>query len=141
MPSTVGSTTKTIFLHQQSHKLSIEFTVKAGTSVKAGMPVELHTDGTVAPVTTATAATTGIGIALTDRAAGEKVTVLTRGFVTVQAWAKTPMNAGPVIWDSYDGTNLVNLYDDTAVTATNIAGWALNAAASANDPITVLIKD
>ena len=141
MPATLGSTTKNIFLNQESHKLSLEFTVKAGSAVKAGMVVELHTDGTVQPVTTATAATTGIGVALTNRDAGEKVTVVTRGYMVVEAWAKTAMDAGPVIWDSYDGTNEVNLYDDTSVTAANISGWALNAATSANDAILVLIKN
>lgn len=141
MPSTLGSVSKTTFMNQESHKLCLEFTVQAGQSVKAGQVVELHTDGTVRPVTTATGATTGIGVALSDRAAGEKVTICTRGYMVVVAAAKTPMNAGPVIYDSYDGTNLVNLYDDTSVTAANIVGWSLNAATNANDEILVLIKD
>jgi hypothetical protein len=142
MPATLGSVTKSVFVNEiESHKLHLEFVVEAGQSVKAGMPVELTATGTVKPVTSATAATTGIGICLQDRAAGEKVTVGVRGYAVENGEAKTALTPGPVFWDSYNATTSLNVWDDTSVTAANIAGWCLDVAATAADPIRVLVKN
>ncbi len=137
--STFGDPTKSTFKKEvDSHGIHHAFTVQAGQSVKKGQPVELHTNGTVRPVTSATFQTTCIGIALMDRAAGEEVTVATFGHSIIRAKAKTALNAGPVFYDSYDGTLNLLVYDDTSVTAANIAGWSLESAAAADEEILVL---
>lgn len=139
--NTLGSSTKSVF-HKEipGDEIHHEFEVAAGQTIKQGMPVELAADGKVQPVTAATYQTTCIGIALQDRNAGELVTVGTYGHCIVNAEAKTPLSAGPVKWDQYNSVTGNLSYDDTSVTAANLAGWALNAAAAAGDEILVLTK-
>ncbi len=141
MPSTLGTpTVSTFLLEVNSHNVHLEFVVKTGVTIKKGMPVELHTNGEVQIVTPSTYETTCIGIALQDRAAGEKVTVATFGHCVIAGEAKTAMNAGPVLYDTYNGTTAKLSYDDTSVTAANQAGWSLDAATTALDEIRVLVR-
>ena len=137
MPSTLGIPTTSPFLNEaEGDKIHLEFTVK--TAVKAGMPVELFTNGTVQPVTPGTASLTGIGVALQDRAADELVTVACRGFAVVNGEAKAASNAGPAVWDSFNATTGLNVYDDGGAAAT-LVGWVLDAATDSGDLVRVLV--
>lgn len=139
MPSTLGTVTPNVFLLEvNSSNPHFEFTVKAATSIKKGQPVELFTDGTIQPVTTATYQTTCIGIALQDRVAGDLCTVALFGHSIINAEAKTAMTPGPVFYDSFNGTSLKLVYDDTSVTAANQAGWSIDTASAVGASIRVI---
>ncbi len=84
MPQTLGNdTAKTIFLAQESHKLTQEFKVAVGTVYK-GQPVVLHTDGSVKPLTTALQATDAIiGYSLHKAIVGANVTIVCTGHMVL----------------------------------------------------------
>lgn len=142
MPSTLGTNAKSVFhLEIPSDEIFLEFTVGAGKTIKAGMPVELDVDGKIQPATAASTSTTYIGIALKNAVAGDLVTVGTIGLCVIFGQAKAALDAGPVQWDSYDLTTSYNQYAQVGVTFTNMGGWALDSASAAGDIIRILIKE
>lgn len=110
------------------------------SAIKQGMPVELNaTTGKLQPVTTATASTTLLGIALHPSEADEVCTVMCMGMAVVEGQASGAVTPGPVKYDGYDtATNRVKYSSDT-VTATNMVGWA-TAAADDTDIVEVIVK-
>lgn len=141
MPNSLGSQTKTLFLKQESHKLFEEFEVAATRSVKKGQPVILVTGGYIDAAVKAGAAQASVGIAMQDGAAGELVTVMTRGFAITYAEAgTTALVPGPVSLHTTafnTATGYVEV-DDAAIDATTQVGWALDNATNAGDIIRVL---
>lgn len=132
--STLGSASKTTFIHSESHKTSHEFTVGA-TAVKMGMPVKLAADGSVIPWVKTDGEFTLVGVAMTTQGIGELVTVWTRGYMIIWAMAANDVVPAPVSYDGYDSTHADGagslgyvLVDDAAVTAANQFGWALDVA-------------
>ncbi len=106
-----------------------------------GMLVELNADGNAQPLTTATASTTHIGVALENGIAGQFITVLTKA--KAQVYGEFSISSGligPVAGAGFNLTSLYGKYTSTSVTATNIVGWALDAGTSAGDVTRVLLK-
>ena len=140
MPYTIGSTTKTLFLKQESHKLFEEFTVASATTIKKGQFVKLDTAGKLVATVKAAAAQENIGIAMQDGTAGTLITVMMRAYAITYCEAGTAsMNAGPVclFTTAYNGTSGYASVDDASVDHTLQVGWALDAATSAGDIVRV----
>lgn len=140
MPYTIGDTSKTLFLKQESHKLFEEFEVASATTIKKGMPVKVDTAGKLVPAVKAAGAQEAIGIAMQNGSAGTLVTVMMRAFSITYCEAGTAsMNAGPVslYTTAYNSTSGYVEVDDASVDHTNQVGWALDAATSAGDIVRV----
>ena len=144
--TTLGKTSKTVFLALENDKITQEFTVGA-TAVSAGMPVKLDANGAVVPWVKTDGEQFLIGYAHTDQAIGTLVTVNTRGFVLMYALSAGAVVPGPVTYEGYDTTTAIgdNLgyitVDDGSITVANCIGWALDAAAGAGSLIRVLMKN
>lgn len=103
-----------------------------------GMPVMLDSDGSVKRLEDS-ANLNNIGYAVMDAVAGEIVTIALRGIAIVEALSADAIVPGPVAFSSYDTTLGKLKYTDTSVTATNIVGWAIDTADSADDAIFVIL--
>ena len=138
MPSTLGSASSTILLQGFSQHLThVEF--EAVAPVYKGQPVKLNNAGKVTPYLTADDPILNIGVAHADAAAGELVTVVTRGLGVTNAQANAAINAGPVKVHSYSTANERVLFiQGTDTTDSN--GWALDSAGAQFDDIRVLHK-
>lgn len=103
-----------------------------------GMPVMLDSDGSVKRVESS-ANLTCIGYAIMDGVAGDVITVALKGIAIVEALSADAIVPGPVAYSSYDTTAEKLKFTDTSVTATNIMGWAIDTADSADDAILVIL--
>ena len=148
--SSLGKNTKTIIYASEGDKLSVEFTVAASNTVKIGQPVKLNAAGEVLPWATADGDALIIGFAMTDQAAGELVTVWTRGYMLIFAITAGAVNAGPVTYSTYDTSTDINGTTGYPVVATStpssgvapgMIGWALDLADGANDMLRILLKN
>jgi hypothetical protein len=144
----LGNSTKNIIYKSEGNKLSEEFTVN--TAVKQGQPVKLNNAGEVLPWATADGDALLIGVAMTDQAAGELVTVWTRGYMTLKCIVGGALNCGPVTYSSYDtstdvggttGYNVVAAATVASGVAAGQFGWALDAGVNAGDMVRVLVKN
>lgn len=149
----LGKTSKTTFLLVQDHKLAIEFEVNTGQTLYPGQPVKLTDTGKItlwAPADTIIRLIGYVyGAAKSENstpsfAAGELVTVLTRGYAMIYALSGADDQvAGPVAYSTYDtstipdegtgssehemaGNSGYSVYV-TNTTATQANGWALDA--------------
>lgn len=139
-----GEVTKSIFLNDISaHVLHLAFVVATGVTIKKGMPVKLNATGQVTTVVgDGTDAHQIIGYSIMDGVAGDYVTVGTKGIGVVWAKAKTALTPGAVFYAGLDSVETeYSAYDDTAVTAALMNGWALDVAAAEHDPIRVLLAN
>lgn len=137
MPESLGTATQTLFLHDvEAHKLHLEFQAQA--IIKAGQLVKMHSSEKISPCAAGDAENIIIGIALTDAAADELVTVGVRGYAVIYAKSSAATVAGPVEIGAY--TSGFNTFT-TASAVAKTAGWSLDAAAGAAEIIRVLIKD
>lgn len=124
----LGSPSKTTILAIENDKLALEF--EASADVKKGQPVTLDTNGKVKPWATADTRTKCLGVAHKNAATGELVTIVTRGFVLINAYAAGALNAVPVTYASYDsttdvgGTTGYSVYAASATDA-DLIGWNL----------------
>lgn len=143
--TTLGSKTKTTFLHTEAHKTTQEFTVGA-TAVKSGMPIKLDTDGKISPWVKTDGLHLLVGYCYNDAAVGALVTVWTRGYMIIFALSNAAINAGIASYESFDaaseveGTVGYSKYSQ-GTTAANTNGWALDSATGANELIRVLLLD
>lgn len=147
--STLGKNTKNIIFKSEEHKLTEEFTVASGNSVKIGQPIKLNNAGEVLPWATADGDALLIGFAISDQAAGELVTVWVRGFLVAKAITAGALNCGPVTYSSYDsstdidgttGYMVVGAASVSSGVAAGMIGWCLDEADGANDVVRVLLK-
>ena len=128
MPAQISSTPKTPIFKSESHKLHDAYEVKAGNSVKTGQPVKLDPTGTIVPAGAAETNVNIIGIAIMDGAAGDTVTVMTKGYAIIWCEAEGAVVAGPVKTGTGMGTTYLQVTDDTVGDA-NAFGWCLDAVA------------
>lgn len=152
MLTTYGEQTQpAVFLSVEAHKLHRSFTVAAGSIVRKTQPVKLTTDGEVVPLTAGDNRNLSIGISTHDGAAGDRVTIVMKGFSTILCKAGTgatpaAVNAGPVQYEAYSsltpagtGTtalpkeSLTPLYgnvqvSNAAATDADLFGWAVEQA-------------
>lgn len=141
----LGNPSKTTFLHVESGKTFLEF--EAAAAIKRGQPLKLDATGKATPWAKADLEHTLIGYAYNDAAVGEFVTAFVRGYAVIYALSAAALNCGPVAYNSYDAATVVggvsgyNKYDDNQVGATEVNGWALDAAAAADVLIRVLLKN
>ncbi len=141
----IGGKTKTTFLQTPNDKISIEFEVAAAQTLKRGQPVKLTTDGKITPWAQADLEHTLLGYCYSDGAAGELVTVITRGTAVIFGISAAAQNAGPVSFASYDTATDINGVKGYSVyaaevTAAEVSGLALDNAAGANALIRVLLR-
>lgn len=109
-------------------------------TIKKGMPVKLTTDGELEPAADGENPINIIGYSLHNGFGGEVVTVAMKAYAIVFAEAYAAShNAGPVVYKSTSSTTNRQIYDDASVTYANIAGWSLDAQASANGTIRVAL--
>lgn len=148
--TSLGGTTKNLIYKSEGEKLSEEFTVAASNTVKQAQPVKLNNAGEVLPWATADGDALLIGYAMTDQAAGELVTVWTRGYMVIMAITAGAVNAGPVTYSTYDTSTDIGGTTGYPVVATSapssgvapgMIGWALDAADGANDVLRILLKN
>lgn len=150
--SSLGKVTKNTILKSESHKLTEEFAVASAQTIYQGQPVKLNAAGEVTPWAAADGDALLIGFAMcqTPAAAGELVTVWTRGYLVLMAISGAAVDCGPVQYSSYDtstdiggttGYNVVATATVTSGVAASMIGWALDAADGANDLIRVLLKN
>lgn len=148
--TSLGKASKTVFLASEGNKLSQEFTVASANTVKAGQPVKLNAAGEVLPWAKADGVHTNIGIAMTNQAAGELVTVWCRGYMIVFGLSLGALDAGPVTQNSYDTSTVVgentgyNKYEALGTGGTDTTqqvGWNLDQAGGANALIRVMIRN
>lgn len=138
----LGGASRTIFLQHEAHKLTVEF--EASAAIKAGEMVKLVNDGRIAKWVKTDLQHLCIGIAVMDAAAaGDMVTVWTRGYCLITALSHAALNAGPALYESTvaNGDNAGYTKWDDGADATNIAGWILDDAAAPDELIRVLIKN
>jgi hypothetical protein len=145
----LGKNTKNLIFKSEGNKLSEEFTVGA-TAVKQGMPVKLDNSGNVIPWVNTDGEPLLIGIAMTDQAVGELVTVWTRGYMVIKCIVAGAVNCGPATYSSYDastdisgttGYNVVAAATVSSGASTNQFGWLLDAGVNSGDVVRVLIKN
>jgi hypothetical protein len=118
--------------------------------VSPGQPVELLSNGKIAPVTAATADLTNIGYALDDQRNDtnalvvdpQEVSVALRGMgmITNCEYSIVSGLVGPVAsagWNTVTGKQKVT---STGVTVANQIGWAVTAGTSIGDPTAVILK-
>lgn len=112
----------------------------SNNNIKKGQPVKLTTDGKVVPLASGDDAYLCIGVALQDRAGGELVTVVTRGYLILFATSAAAHNAGPAVFTGYDTSNNRPEVDDGG-SATTTMGWLIDDAAGAGEKVRILVKD
>jgi len=137
-----GGKSKTIFLNEaESHKLHLAFSVAAGQTVKRGQPMKMAADGTITPlVGDGTDAHKIVGYSIHNGVAGDEVTLACKGFAVVFATAETALTPGPVWYSGQDSVDAdYSMYDDTAATAANMNGIAIDAATALHDVIRVIL--
>lgn len=137
-----GAKSKTIFLNDaESHKLHLAFSVSAGKTVKRGQPMKMAADGTITPlIGDGTDAHLIVGYSIHNGVAGDEVTLACRGYAVVFATAKTAMTTGPVFYAGQDAVDAdYSMYDDTAVSAANMNGIAIDVAGALHDIIRVIL--
>lgn len=144
--STLGVITPpAIFLTVEIHKLHLAF--KVGTDVKAGQPVKLNSDGTIAPIVAGTdSRDLMIGIALRDTPAVDlsgglqpEATIIMRGYATLQAISGAAVVIGPVKYSGYDATNLRVKFATATVGTDDVYGHCLDGAAGTGTIIEVVV--
>lgn len=142
MPATLGTQTpEAIFAKgPESHKLHIDFEVRASNEVYLGQMVAIHTDGTVFALAADSDEHACVGVAVHNASAGEQVTVATRGYAVVRGQSQAALSPGPVQAKSFDSTNKVNEFATSTGVGKTI-GWSLDEATAANQTIRVLIKN
>lgn len=140
----------------------VAFAVTAGASqagvviaavdnrIHAGQAVELRSDGTIQPVTAATADLTNIGYAIngarnntnSQAIEPEKVTVNLRGCgMIVNAQFSIPSGlVGPVAYGGFDTATGMMKVTSTSVTVANQIGWAMDSGTDAGDECRVILK-
>ena len=139
--NTLGDVTKSIFLNEvEAHKLHLEFEVESTKTVKVGQLVELVPATEKIQPLTGDANLAAIGISIHDSAAGEMATVAMKGMAVIKGLSAGALNAGPVKWDSYDGTEKMNVFNQTTVTSVNTYGWSLTKTTGAGEEILVVVK-
>ena len=142
--TSLGNTTKTVFLSTENHKQTIEAT--AAVAIKKGQPVKLDANGKVSLWTKANLRHTLIGYAYHDCAADELVTIWTRGYAVVYGISTAALSAGPVAYQGYDNATSLggavgySQYANSATAEENNA-WALDSAAGANGLVRILLMD
>ena len=131
----LGKQAQTVVLKTESHKLHHEFTVKAGSSIKKGQPVKLHTDGTIEPLGVGVEEHISLGYALFSAEENEYVTIVMRGYAILFVQAFDAFDAGPVKYKDF-GTGTIDSLPNYigATDSSDSQGWALEAAASEGDP-------
>lgn len=153
MATSLGSTTTTIFLQHEMHKLSSEFV--AATAIKEGQPVELDMYGKITPWIKAHGRSSLIGMARFDAAEGEYCTVLMRGMCIINALSNAACVPGPAAYEGMGtGDNAkYSKYDNASITGDSspyigtgdnnetAMAWILDAADDADALIRVVIFD
>ena len=105
-----------------------------------GCPVVLTSTGEVIRFnSTHTANLQVIGYAIHNKVAGELVTVALKARAVVNALSADAIVPGAVAYSSYDTTAERMKFTDGSVTVTNMMGWALDVADSADDAIRVAL--
>lgn len=152
--TTIGSSTKTVFLLENPKALYLEFTCNA--DVKKGQPVKLTTAGQITPVLSGDFQSLVIGYALFDALATTLTTIITRGVAMVYGLANAIQNAGAVAYVGYNTTNNTatdehagtlgyGLYAAATVEAAGVVtsqhGWALDPSVAQFDLIRILLKN
>lgn len=148
--TSLGDKSRTYILYDESHKLSLTFTVATAAVVK-GHPVKLNAAGTVSPWVNTDTTAALVGITLNPAAIGEETTIRARGFIVVFALSGSAHPAGPITINSYNaakvgpdgqtGWLICDDMADAATTAAQQAGWALDQATAADQLIRVLIMN
>lgn len=116
--------------------------------VYAGMPVQILTDGTIAPADPTAMNTTNIGTCLDkdmkfpdgSTKTPIEVTVKLNGLAIVEALSYATQNAGPVAYSSWDTATGKNIYTTSGVTAATLAGWSMDKVTGAKTAIRVIQK-
>ena len=140
MPETFGDpTTNRIWEKSQAHKITYEFTVKTGSTVKKGQPVKLHTDGTITPLVAGDSQSLIIGTALHDAVAGARSTVVLRANAIVVAIADGDTLAAPVTYTGQDSTTNKPKYSDAGVTADTTHGWSLESVLTGQEMLVAIL--
>jgi hypothetical protein len=149
IPSTVATTlgqkSKTVFLATEADKITFEAT-NGATALKKGMPVKLDTNGTLLPWVSSDGRKALVGYAYGDCAAGELMTVWSRGYAIIYGISDDAQNAGPVTYNGYDdstdvgGTTGYSNYKNES-DYSKINGWALDNADDSGELIRVLLMD
>lgn len=145
----VGQKTPRVVIYKnESQKLCQAFCVKSSEKILKGMPVALHTDGTIMPFT---GTECYLGVALTDNVnpayQGQKdfpveVTVMVEGFAIVNGVAQKALDAGYVKPTKTLLNDRFVTYDKSNTSSQEVATnfIALNPASDGNDLIQVLVK-
>jgi len=151
--TTLGTPAKTIFLFHEMPKLAVEFV--ADVAIKEGQPVELTDDGTVTPWTNSHGLAVLIGYALFNAAAGERVTIKSRGYCLINALSSAACIPGPGVYQGMaTGDNdMYSKYANPSLTGpsspwigtgdTNetVNSWILDEATGADEAIRVMLMD
>lgn len=112
--------------------------------IYAGMPVEIKAStGRIQPLTPgANVSLNHIGNAIKNGGADELVTVqLKSKMIVIGESASGALVCGPVNYNSMNTVTGYGKYDQTAVTAGTMAGWALEAATGTADTFMIALKD
>ena len=114
-------------------------------AIYKGMPVKLHTDGTIRPYVAADGRQKIIGYSMHDGVGGELVTIHTRGIGVIWAKSNGAQDAGPVKFSSFDTSYAVENNIEgkskyaTATAGNDDEGWAFDAATGAGEDIRVAL--
>lgn len=145
--TTLGANTKTVFLHTENHKTTVQFPAGSAT-MYAGQPVKLDAaTGNILPMGAADLEHLCIGFVYNPpKAVGDLVTVWTRGYAIILVMNDAAIQAGPVKFKAYDTTTAIagntgfNVFV-AATDGTDTIGWCLDVQSTANNTVRVLMKD
>lgn len=138
----LGDIAKTIFLKgPESHKLHHQFAVASGVTVLEGQPVKLNATGEVQPLGGGGLNKLCIGFAVHSGTDGELVTVVMKAFAIIFASTSKALVTGPVQYEGVNATDGDYMDYEAAVDADHedVVGWALDAAAGADEIIRVAL--
>lgn len=137
--NTITSTPQGFSHKKEMHKLHHAFTVASGQTVHKGELVKLTTTGDITPATSGEVNINIIGFCVQNGEAGEVVTVQMRANAINVMSADGATNAGPVKTTGFNTTTGRAKASDATVDATNVIGWAVEAAADAGDILVAMI--
>lgn len=142
----LGQPSKTVILAAEEDKITVQLI--AAAAIKKGQPIKLDATGKAIIWLKTDTMDSLIGYAFGDANIGDYTTIWSRGFMMIYAIAKAAAQvAGPVYYDSYDTTTVVNSntgYNaySTAVIGTNpVCGWQLDPTVNAGDLTRILLQN
>lgn len=142
-----GEKTKTVFLNEaESHKLHLAFTVADEQSVQRGQPCKLDEDGNILPIANdGTEDKLIIGYSIHNAEEGDEATLAMVGYAVIFAMSGAALNPGPARYSGVNGTdgtytNYVTVAAGADDLYPGMNGWAIDAAAGANELIRVILK-